>query len=78
MGASSRKNGASVRAGEVSQILSSAEWEYLGAREGWKLPEVEGWPQVVGMGDLAGLSGVTSMGILSICWLFQGELRPQR
>jgi hypothetical protein len=34
MRASGRKNGASVRAREVSQTLASAEWEYLRAREG--------------------------------------------
>ena len=57
MGASSRKDGASVVAGEASHILSLAEWEYQG-------PGVGEAPTGVGVGDPQGsLVFLASVGV---------------
>lgn len=72
MRASDRKNGASVGARELSPILSPGEWEHLRAGG------VGRRPQVVGMGEQQSSLEPATMGMLSICRLFSGELRPQR
>lgn len=59
VGACSRKDGASIWAGEAFHILGSAEWEYRG-------PGAGGGPHGCRHGGPAGLPGAAS-----VCWRFR-------